>query len=153
MAGEEEKWLRFDVTTKSCNLRGKSTLSSFGTVSEGVLFLPTHLNTFSTASLNIGKTELDVCHQGKYDLIGGITTLASGSCGCITVSWQHPVTFALWFALARGCLLSVVASQGKTVLLQPLVLHGIFCRAEREIPSWRQQSALNTPARDTAPLR
>lgn len=56
---------------------------------------------------------------------------ATSTCGCITVSWQQAVTFAFWFALAKGRLVSVVASRGKTVLLQPLVLHGIFCTARK----------------------
>ena len=43
-------------------------------------------------------------------------------------------TFALWSALARGGLVTDAAFGGKTVLLQPLVLHGIFCTAEKHSP-------------------
>lgn len=75
------------------------------------------------------KAELNLCdhHQGKLFSL----QLKQAISGCITVSWQQGVTFAFWFALARGRLVSVVASRGKTVLLQPLVLHGIFCTAKK----------------------
>lgn len=45
---------------------------------------------------------------------------------------QRCCTFVLWFALARQRLVIVGASGGKTVLLQPLVLHGIFCTAHHK---------------------
>ena len=53
----------------------------------------------------------------------------------VTFSVNQPCsTFALWSALARGGLVTDAAFGGKTVLLQPLVLHGIFCTAEKHSP-------------------
>lgn len=103
-----------------------------------MLLLLIDLYTFPAVSLKVSKTKKilhssanglkDTIQSKLFDLWNdNQATLAPMSCGCITVSWQHLVTFALWFALARGRLLGVVASLGKTVLLQPLVLHGIFC--------------------------
>lgn len=82
------------------------------------------------------KAELNLCdhHQGELFSLQLNQAISARNSGCITVSWQQGVTFAFWFALARGRLVSVVASRGKTVLLQPLVLHGIFCTAKKKIP-------------------
>lgn len=83
----------------------------------------------------VSRTELYLCEcqQGKLFNVwnDNQAITATTSYGCITVSWQQAVTFAFWFTLARGRLVSVVASRGKTVLLQPLVLHGIFCTAKK----------------------
>lgn len=55
---------------------------------------------------------------------------------------QQCNTFVLWFALARGRLVTAGASGGKTVLLQPLVLHGIFCTAQKYIRIKRHNSLI-----------